>query len=684
MTDTGASLEPEDPVPPRLSNVDPDLYAGTLIKAIDSASTRVWLKVAWIHPPEGPAGPLLEAVRNAAGRGLDVRVLLRPEASNSATLQRLNAWEVPHRCIRYLHEKELLADDLLVSFSANFTGTDLVRNDNNLFRIRDRPTVEAAEAAFHDHWTQPESEAAAGDEQWTRADQVVPEELVALVGRQQLNPLQSKAVPLVFGTEASLVVTAPTGSGKTTVGEAAVLKAIKTNGAKAAFISPSRALTGELRDTFGRWRQAGIRIETLSGDVDADMTAVARADLWVATNESFESAMRRATLADAVAQLGCVVLDEVHLLGDQTRGPLLEALLARLRLLSARTRLVGLSATVANDEQVADWLNAELVRVAWRPTQLNMQVVPFEEDDQWLANEQHKDAVTRPIVKDVVDDGGSVVLFCGSKPKARRLAAALAGIDDSGTESDVAGQALDRGVGIHFRGLPDLKDTERRFRSRDIKILVATTGLAQGVNLPARAVIIRDTVLGRDSELTAGQALQMAGRAGRFGQEEIGYAYLLTPQAEIPAWRDRLVDGYTVHSRLADDLADHVLAEILLERIQSADSLREWFAGTFAAHQGGLTEDAAAAILNGALELLLTSRMVAENPDTGLLQCTQIGVLTSRFMIRCTDAAAILAACPGPDPEDADAAEAQILTVLVKKVAAIGSLYLPTAQVDST
>ena len=666
----------------RRSTLDSAAYRSALLEAISSASSRVWLKVPWIHPPEGEPADLLGALRECVNRGVDVRVLLRPEASNTATLQNFAAWQVPHRVVRYLHEKELLADDRFWSFSANFTPTDLVRNSNTLYEIYERTDIDAAAAAIQVQWDALQSEAAAGEEEWTAADQIVPEELLGLLGRERLNPLQSKALPVVFGSEISMIVTAPTGAGKFTVGEAACLKAIKLNHRKAALIGPSRALAHEQREDLNRWRSEGVRVAILSGDEDVDVSSLARADLWVGTYESFESAFRKSALADVVADLGCVVIDEIHTLGDETRGPLLEALLARLRLLSSRTRLVGLSATVANNQELAEWLRAELVSVSWRPVQLTVQLVPYSWQDRWIDNEQEKDRFTGTIVREITGDGGSVVVFCGSKPKARRVAAELAGVSSEGDEADLAQMALENGVGLHYRGLPNLRGTERAFRSREIKTLVATTGLAQGVNLPARAVIIRDTILGKDSPLSVGDALQMAGRAGRFGQDEEGFAFLLVPDDELREWRSRVADGYLVRSQLAEDLPDHVLAAVLSQRIQSVETLREWFAGTFAAHQRGLTDEEAVSVLNMALELLLRSRMVVEDQDSGLLQGTQVGSLTSKFFINCEGAAAVLGALPGADPEDAATAEIQVLSVLAQKIKAFTSEYAPDGSIE--
>ena len=176
----------------RRSTVDRADYAGFLEECVANANHRLWLKVPWIGPIEGRPARLLRAIRDCSGRGVDTRLLLRPEASNSPVLQTLASWKVPHRTVRYLHEKEMLVDDRLVVFSANFTPRELGRNDNHAYEIRSTADMVAAEAAFHDQWLLDEALAAAGDEAWRPADEVVPAELSQLLGRTRLNPCKRR------------------------------------------------------------------------------------------------------------------------------------------------------------------------------------------------------------------------------------------------------------------------------------------------------------------------------------------------------------------------------------------------------------------------------------------------------------------------------------------------------------
>ena len=185
-----------------------DLVA-LLEDVIRGSKRRLWLKVPWIDASPTVA-PLLTCLEAARRRGVDVRIVLRPEASNQIALQRLAQHKISTKPSRYLHEKEVLADDRLVTFSANFTHLELTRNINTSYEI-DRPEdITASVDAFEVLWQANNADVAAGDEAWTAADTIVPHPLQRFLGRTRLNPLQSKALPAVFGSSTSLIITLPT------------------------------------------------------------------------------------------------------------------------------------------------------------------------------------------------------------------------------------------------------------------------------------------------------------------------------------------------------------------------------------------------------------------------------------------------------------------------------------------
>jgi hypothetical protein len=179
-----------------------------LVGLMSAASQRVWVKVPWWKHRDTPGPALIfQELVAAAGRGCDVRVLLRPEASNSATLAALNKARVAVQALRYLHEKELLADTELLVHSANFTRPELHRNQNAGYRITRPQDIEAAEAAFELFWQAAAGTVAVGEEQWLPASTLLPAELFPFFAdTPRLNPMQAMALPVVLATGGHVVL----------------------------------------------------------------------------------------------------------------------------------------------------------------------------------------------------------------------------------------------------------------------------------------------------------------------------------------------------------------------------------------------------------------------------------------------------------------------------------------------
>lgn len=493
-----------------------------------------------------------------------------------------------------------------------------------------------------------ESDVSAGG--WAPLASLVPPTLLRYLGRfELLNPLQAQAVPTVLSTHGHVMVVAPTSSGKTLIGEAAALRAIVTEGRPAVWLLPARALAAEVAAITRRWHALGIATVELTGETNMSSDAVQRAQLWVATTEKFEALHRRSSLQDFIGRIGCLIVDEVHLVGDAARGATLESLLARLRVAGGGTRIVALSATVSNADELAAWLGAELVRSAWRPTSLTTELVPYDVPARGTREdaESAKDDVLLALLRrllgvgatgargvDTAFDGsaansgasGSAVVFCGSKAAVVRTAARVAGVSYRGIALEtVVDACLQRGVGIHFRDAPRAALALDAFRSRRLRVLVATSGLSTGVNTPAKFVIIRDLMLGM-TPLEVSQAQQMFGRAGRAGQEADGFGYLLVPRAEHDGWTARLGEGYEARSQVGAHLGDAILAEMLLGSITDRAGAGAWFEQTLAFAQGRAERD-----LDATIDALLRGGFAIE--IDGALAPTALGALTSRLMI---------------------------------------------------
>lgn len=666
--------------PRRLSNYGEgaDLVVA-LTEAVAAARVRVWVKAPW-WDASPVARRLLAAVLAAHARGADVTVLCRPEPSNDAIVRELRSAGVTVVPVRYIHEKEVLADDVVITHSMNFTSTEIARNQNSGFRYVDAAVVEAVEAGFASFLDNAAS-AAEGEESWTPASALVPPELRKyLASFDRLNPLQSKALPVVLSTTGHVMVVAPTSAGKTLIGEAAALRSIVSDGKPAVWLLPARALAAEVAEIARRWSAHGIRTIELTGETNMSSDAVRRAQLWVATTEKFEALYRRASLKDVISRIGCLIIDEVHLVGDPARGATLESLIARLRVAEGRTRIVALSATVSNADELAAWFHADLVRSAWRPTVLTTQLIPYDVPTQGKREdfEAAKDDVVLPLLRSLVGEDlgsssprtgeketSSAVVFCGSKAGVVRTAARAAGVPYRGIDVEtVVESCFRRGVGIHFRDAPRAGRALDAFRSRDLRVLVATSGLSTGVNTPAKFVVIRDLELGM-TPLEVSQAQQMFGRAGRAGQEPEGFGFMLVPRAEESAWKVRFSDGYAATSRIAGQLGDAILAELLLGSVVDRASARAWFEQTLAFAQNRVTVD-----LDGAIDTLVQRGFASE--IDGRLAPTEVGLLTSRLMIDVESAGEmrrVLAELPMP--ASADEAEELVVQTVATAVASL-------------
>ena len=540
-------------------------------------------------------------------------------------------------------------------------------------RIITPAVIEASTGAFAATWDALTASLPDPGQTYLPAADHVPAEFLPYLPYPMLNPAQAQAAPAIQAAR-SVVVVAPTGAGKTVLGQIAALRAILGSGRKAAWLVPQRSLTAELDRSLDAWRRAGLNVLILAGGTSVDNDAARAADIWVATTEKFESLCRATSLRSTIAEIDTLIVDEIHLLGDPTRGPLLENLLARIvrDADASATRIVGLSATAANAASVAEWLDAELVEVTWRPTRHTTQLVPIPAPNR-TKERANRTRVAVGLTRTITADGGSALVFCGSKANLRSTALAIAasrGAPTAGVDRDdidaVHAACRAARVGLHYSDWPYKSEAEREFRERRYDVLVATSTLAAGVNTPAKAVIVADTHIGQQP-MEISMVQQMFGRAGRAGAEREGWAFLLTRENETAVWRRAISDGYTIRSGLRDTLPDHLLGEIVQGNLTSRQDVRAWWESTLAYAQnsddGGLLEQA--------LATLDTARFTATDSD-GALSATALGQTTSRMMIAVDEATGLLdAARQARLPQAAAAAEEQVVDLLARTVEAL-------------
>ncbi|WP_284011047.1 ATP-dependent DNA helicase [Haloarcula pelagica] len=505
-------------------------------------------------------------------------------------------------------------------------------------------------------------------------------------GIEELYPPQAEAVEAGVTRGENLVAAIPTASGKTLVAELAMLSSV-ARGGTALYIVPLRALASEKRAEFEQFEEYGLDVGVSTGNYESDGGWLADKDIVVATSEKVDSLVRND--APWIGDLSCVVSDEVHLVDDGNRGPTLEVTLAKLRRLNPDLQTVALSATIGNADELAGWLDAELVDSDWRPIDLQKgvhygQALHLEDGSQQRLAVRNNEKPTAAIVRDtltddtdedgeVVEEGGSTLVFVNSRRNAESaagrlgstvrphlsdderdqladVAAEIRDVSDTETSDDLADAVAD-GAAFHHAGLArgHRELVEEAFRDRLVKVVCATPTLAAGVNTPSRRVVVRDWrrydgEAGGMQPLSVLEVHQMMGRAGRPGLDPYGEAALIAnSHDELDELFERYVwaDPEPVRSKLAAEpaLRTHILATVASGFARSRGGLLEFLEQTLYASQtteSGRLER----VVGDVLTYLERNGFVERDGDE--LDATSLGHTVSRLYLDPMSAAEIV------------------------------------------
>ncbi|CAK8696874.1 unnamed protein product [Clavelina lepadiformis] len=386
----------------------------------------------------------------------------------------------------------------------------------------------------------------------------------------------------------NVVYSAPTSAGKSLVSEILILKRFLSTKKKAIIILPFVSVAREklfgLKQLFD---VIGIRVDGYIGGLSPP-GGFSSVDVAICTIEKANSLINKLIEDKQIHNLGMLVVDELHMVSDEQRGYLIELLLTKIRFMCERkhsvssqqekknpVQIVGMSATVPNLELVAFWLDATLYQTNFRPVPLEKcvkighevfdecfnKIRDFTPQAKFLGDEDNLTALSFETLK----DDHSVLIFCPTKNWCEKLAKSIAHHfyqlnnkfrEDSSLPylelklnelQDVVEQlqrtpsGLDEtliktipfGVAFHHAGLTtEERDIiEAGFRNTAIRVLVATSTLSSGVNLPARRVIIRSPMFNKQL-LDVTTYHQMAGRAGRKGIDDAGESILICKSHE--------------------------------------------------------------------------------------------------------------------------------------------------------
>ncbi|NHK31965.1 MAG: DEAD/DEAH box helicase [Asgard group archaeon] len=376
----------------------------------------------------------------------------------------------------------------------------------------------------------------------------------------RLTEIQKKAIPYISSNE-NLVVVAPSGAGKTLIAELISIMDFISNKqlvtsidklsiisnqnsdkkSKTIFLVPLRALADEKARTFAtNYREYKLRIHLSMSEVDFNEEKINKCDILISTYERFRTILGR--LPELIHSIKNVVIDEFHLIGDKTRGPVLETILTSLR---ENVRLILLSATIDNPEDIANWLEAKLICSDKR-------FIPL---DYSIISTLNPELEIRKAIKRSIAINSQMLIFSGTRSKAEENAQDFADyihkqckelvdfkpddiksfLEKYSIPQDTVGNRLvyelvQKGTAFHHAGLSSLtkKLIEELFRRRWIKVLFCTETLGAGINLPAREVMILDTKRWNNEWLSRNVFHQIAGRAGRPNFDNYGFCSILS------------------------------------------------------------------------------------------------------------------------------------------------------------
>lgn len=442
-------------------------------------------------------------------------------------------------------------------------------------------------------------------------------------GISRLFPPQREAVEAGLLEGENVLVASPTASGKTLIAEMRIVRdLVEGDAERIVYVVPYRALAREKSEDV---REAvafaseeggpeGARVTVATGDVREPLRGLP-VGVTVTTAEKLDASLRHdPTLASKV---DTIVLDEVHLVGDPSRGPTYESLAAAVKA-SGDPGVLALSATVGNPEELAEWLDARAVVSDWRPVELKGRVHVARS-----GSPSDRASVALELARENLRRGEGTLVFVYSRRRveeealelarslregfgSRELAREVLEVSRDETARRLA-EAVAKGVGFHHAGLhPEHRAlVEDAFREGEIGVVFATPTLAAGVNLPARHVIIQDfgVRIGGEFKPDRNEFQQMAGRAGRPGFDDVGFVHVVaSPGSEDVAWdflhsppapvRSALTSGPALRRMLLGFVATGVAG--------SVGDLEGIFEETLARSSGGLGSDA----LEGSLNVL--------------------------------------------------------------------------------
>ncbi|NXM61102.1 HFM1 helicase, partial [Illadopsis cleaveri] len=443
------------------------------------------------------------------------------------------------------------------------------------------------------------------------------------------NYAQSKALDDLLYTDRNFVICAPTGSGKTVMFELAITRLLMEAplpwlNIKVVYMAPIKALCSQ---RFDDWKEKfgpiGLTCKELTGDtLMDDLFEIHHADIIITTPEKWDSMTRRWRDNSIVQLVRLFLIDEVHVIKDESRGATLEVVVSRMKTIQSSLwrllekhdtvpplRFVAVSATIPNTQDIAEWLSDSKTPAVClkidedqRPVKLRKIVLGFPCSDN--QTEFKFDLTLNYKIASIIQtysEQKPALVFCATRKGVQQAASVLAkdakfllsieqkqrlqGLASSLKDSKLR-ELLTYGVAYHHAGMEisDRKVIEGAFTVGDLPVLFTTSTLAMGVNLPAHLVVIKSTmhyVGGVFQEYSETDILQMIGRAGRPQFDTTATAVIMTRCSTRERYIQMLNGADIIESSLHRHLVEHLNAEIVLHTVTDVSVALEWIRSTF-------------------------------------------------------------------------------------------------------
>lgn len=474
---------------------------------------------------------------------------------------------------------------------------------------------------------------------------------------KEFNPAQKAVIESGYLEDKSnYIISIPTASGKTVLG---ILPALKTilNGGKAIYAAPLISIQNEKVKEFKAFEEHGIKVGKHPSN----------SDLSVMVFESFDALTRFSW--NVLREVDTLIIDEFHMIGEYSRGPTLESAITRAKIINPSLRIIALSATLKNIDEIEQWLDGKTVEHNYRPVPLNKEVLDAE-----MFNTKNKNDVIVKIVEKAIEDNSQALSFVSTRRFTESLATYVAKKIDKKTTKEqkqkfkqVAdkllevpkkkgslptttclklAEAAEKGVVFHHAGLfnEQKEIIEDEFRKGNILMITATPSLMYGVNLPSKYVVIRDHTRWTSNgpaSIPVFDYEQMSGRAGRPQYDDVGYSYLVAKtmdeafdleahyvNGEIELTNSKLIDN-------KDAIYKQIIAQIASSLSKNLDDLNDFFGKTLYGFQmknnpsmSMFAQDSLNWELESALEFLLQNGIIRATPEG--LKTTDFGNLIAK------------------------------------------------------